>query len=143
MVPVDMEMAPNEAPRLGKLPEFVSCQNCGAKGQTEVKKELSQWFGWLAVAIYWFTGSLTVCFCWIPCVMDAFQDYTHLCPNCSTIIGKSTPDDRKEEKKKGIKTVVITVLVTWFVGMILAIFMIILSKIMTGKGLLDTLPTLL
>ena len=49
-----------------------------------------------------FTG----CCCFIPCVMDAFHDYEHHCPNCRVIIGKSTPDDRDAERKKGLKVVI-------------------------------------
>ena len=33
--------------------------------------------------------------------MDGFKDYEHICPKCNAIIGKSTPDDRAGEKKKG------------------------------------------
>ena len=49
-----------------------------------------------------FTG----CCCFIPCVMDGFHDYEHMCPKCNAIIGKSTPDDREEERKKGQKIVI-------------------------------------
>ena len=38
--------------------------------------------------------------------MDAFHDYEHHCPNCKVIIGKSTPDDRDAERKKGLKVVI-------------------------------------
>ena len=38
--------------------------------------------------------------------MDAFHNYEHHCPNCRVIIGKSTPDDRDVERKKGLKVVV-------------------------------------
>ena len=100
------------------MPEDVSCQNCGAEVRTEVKKELSPWFGWITVAILAFVST---CFCWIPCVMDGFHDFTHRCPNCNAIIGKSTPDDREEEKNKGIKTVVITVLVAFYASIFLSI----------------------
>ena len=49
-----------------------------------------------------FTG----CCCFIPCVMDGFHDYEHMCPKCNAIIGKSTPDDREEERKRGQKIVI-------------------------------------
>ena len=49
-----------------------------------------------------FTG----CFFFIPCVMDAFHNYEHQCPNCRFIIGKSTPDERDVERKKGLKVVI-------------------------------------
>ena len=39
-------------------------------------------------------------------MMDGFHDYEHLCPECNAIIGKSTPDDRDEERKKGLKCVI-------------------------------------
>ena len=38
--------------------------------------------------------------------MDAFHDFVHHCPKCNTIIGKSTPEDRPAEKRKGLKVVV-------------------------------------
>ena len=44
---------------------------------------------------------VTGCCCFLPCLMDGFKDYVHICPKCNAIIGKSTPDDRAEEKKKG------------------------------------------
>ena len=53
-----------------------------------------------------FTG----CCCFIPCLMDAFHDYAHQCPNCNGIIGKSTPDEREEERKKGLKVVIGTII---------------------------------
>ena len=42
--------------------------------------------------------------------MDAFHDYEHRCPTCNFIIGKSTPDDRDEERKKGLKIVIGTLI---------------------------------
>ena len=129
MVPA--AMAPNKVPRLGKWPEDVSCQNCGAEVRTEVKKELSQWFGWIWVIFLAFVASPC---CWIPCVLDGFHDFTHRCPNCNAIIGKSTPDDREEEKNKGIKTVGITVLVTCLVLINLSIIcMFIMQLIWYGR----------
>ena len=47
-----------------------------------------------------------ILFCWVPFVLDGFHDFTHRCPNCNAIIGKSTPDDREEEKKKGMRVVI-------------------------------------
>ena len=114
-------MAPNRAPtpRLGKLPEDVSCPNsyCGEGVRTVVKKEFST-SGWIAVGIL---VLVMVLFCWVPFVLDGFYDFTHRCPNCNAVIGKSTPDDREEEKNKAIKTCVITVVATYLTGIALAI----------------------
>ena len=49
--------------------------------------------------------------------MDGFHDYEHRCPKCNAIIGKSTPDDREEERKKGQK-VVIGVIIGTIIGTI-------------------------
>ena len=61
---------------------------------------MSLWLSYSYHNFRFFTG----CCCFIPCVMDGFHDYEHMCPQCNAIIGKSTPDDREEERKKGLKT---------------------------------------
>merc|ERR1712038_145636 len=100
MVPVVM------APRFGKSPEVRTCINCRTEVMTTVKRSLSQ-NGWIWSLVLWlFTG----CCCFIPCLMDAFHDYAHQCPNCNGIIGKSTPDEREEERKKGLKVVIGTII---------------------------------
>merc|ERR1712117_951083 len=93
---------PIMAPRVGKLPEVVSYLNCRAEVRSRVERSLSQ-NGWIWSFVLWF---LTGCCCFIPCVMDAFHDYVHQCPNCGVIIGKSTPDDREAERKKGLRVVI-------------------------------------
>merc|ERR1719226_92566 len=91
------------APKLGKESEAVSCLNCRAEVRTTVKRELSQ-SGWIwSFVLCCFAGLICTC---VPCCMDAFYDYTHQCPNCNAIIGKSTPDDREEEKKNGMRIVI-------------------------------------
>jgi len=93
---------PVMASRVGKTPEVVTCLNCRAEVRTRVERSLSQ-NGWIWSFVLWF---FTGCCCFIPCVMDAFHDYVHQCPNCGVIIGKSTPDDRDAERKKGLKVVI-------------------------------------
>merc|ERR1739844_261081 len=69
-------------PKVGKDPEVVTCLNCRAQVRTRVHRNLSQ-NGWIWSFVLWiFTG----CCCFIPCVMDAFHDYEHQCPNCNVII---------------------------------------------------------
>ena len=51
--------------------------------------------------------------------MDAFNNYIHQCPNCEAIIGKSTPDDREAEKKKGKKIAIGLLVLSIIVGPIL------------------------
>ena len=53
--------------------------------------------------------------------MDAFHDYEHQCPNCNVIIGKSTPDDRDEERKKGLKIVIGTLIAVIICSIVLVI----------------------
>ena len=53
--------------------------------------------------------------------MDAFHDYIHQCPNCKAIIGKSTPDDREEEKKNGMRIVIGLLVLGITVGIIFAV----------------------
>ena len=71
-----------------------------------------------------FTG----CCCFIPCVMDGFHDYEHMCPQCNAIIGKSTPDDREEEKKKGLRLVFGTLWGTIICTIVLVILYFVLSS---------------
>ena len=53
--------------------------------------------------------------------MDAFHDYVHQCPNCGVIIGKSTPDDRDAERKKGLKVVIGTIIGTIVFSILLVV----------------------
>ena len=58
--------------------------------------------------------------------MDGFKDYVHICPKCNAIIGKSTPDDRAKEKKKGK----IIVSVIFFGTVVLAVLGYIILEIL-------------
>ena len=57
--------------------------------------------------------------------MDAFHDYEHHCPNCKVIIGKSTPDDRDAERKKGLKVVIGAVIGSIICSIVLAIIYVV------------------
>ena len=120
--PMVVKGRPMIVPKVGKLPEVVTCLNCRAEVRTRVERSLSQ-NGWIWSFVLWYGHCflhhnfikyqfhlhfrfLTGCCCFIPCVMDAFHDYVHQCPNCGVIIGKSTPDDREAERKKGLKVVI-------------------------------------
>ena len=58
--------------------------------------------------------------------MDAFHDYEHRCPNCNFIIGKSTPDDRDEERKKGLKIVIGTLIGVIICSIVLVILYVVI-----------------
>ena len=58
--------------------------------------------------------------------MDGFHDYEHKCPKCNAIIGKSTPDDRDEERKKGLKVVIGTIIGTIVCTIVLVVLYIVL-----------------
>merc|ERR1712117_206115 len=109
-------------PKVGKSPEIVTCNNCRSQVQTRVNRNLSQ-NGWIWSFVLWF---FTGCCCFIPCVMDGFHDYEHMCPQCNAIIGKSTPDDREEERKKGLKIVIGTMLGTIICSIVFVILYFVL-----------------
>ena len=75
-----------------------------------------------------FTG----CCCFIPCVMDGFHDYEHHCPNCNIIIGKSTPDDGDQERKKGLKVVIGAIIGTVICSIVLAVLYVVLVLVAGG-----------
>ena len=83
---------------------------------------MSLWLSYSYHNFRFFTG----CCCFIPCVMDGFHDYEHMCPQCNAIIGKSTPDDREEERKKGLKIVIGTMLGTIICSIVFVILYFVL-----------------
>merc|ERR1712061_650486 len=109
-------------PKVGKNPEVVTCLNCRAQVQTRVNRNLSQ-NGWIWSFVLWF---VTGCCCFIPCVMDGFHDYEHKCPKCNAIMGKAMPDDRDEERKKGLKIVIGVIIGTIICSIVLVILYFVL-----------------
>ena len=53
--------------------------------------------------------------------MDAFNDYKHHCPNCKAIVGKSTPDDRDSERKKGLMVVIGVTIASIFLSIVVSV----------------------
>ena len=68
-----------------RSPIEITCHNCGARVTTVTQRimgESQQVWGFLmGVSI------VLLPFCWIPCVIPAWNDILHYCPNCNVRIG--------------------------------------------------------